>query len=188
MTAATGIDLDALFLDDGSHVRRDDGVCLMEAVAWWAGRDHTDAPPCVSVVLRTFGIRLNDALPDERRQGLKSLIPALVGTADDGLDEARSYMALDWLVRTYTPAWLDLAGLGAEAQALRGLRRIVDLVAATDIGPVVRSARSAARSVARSAAPSAAWSAAWSAAAGYAAADATTAAWAAWSADRKSVV
>ncbi|MGH9252728.1 MAG: hypothetical protein ACRD0W_24910, partial [Acidimicrobiales bacterium] len=117
----TTLDLDTLHLDEGAHGTREQGVCLMEAVAWYAGRDHSDAPQCVSPVLRGFGIHLNDVLPDERRQTLRLLIPALVGTAGDGLDKARSYMALDWLIRIWTPAWLDLAGLFDDAAALRGL-------------------------------------------------------------------
>src|SRR2546430_1512329 len=107
------IDLATLILDKGAHDTRDDGVCLMEAVALFADEAHTDSPRCVSPVLTTFGVRLNDVLPDGKRQLLKPLIPELVGTADDGLDETRSYMALDWLVRTWTPAWLELAGLTA---------------------------------------------------------------------------
>lgn len=158
MTAPT-LNLDTLHLDKGAHDSRETGVCIMEAVAWYAGRDHSDAPPCVSPALRTFGTNLNDVLPDDRRQLLRPLIPVLVGTAGDGLDEARSYMALDWLIRTYTPAWLDLAGLTAEATALRDLRRIVDLVAAQQAGPVVRQAQTKA-AAAGAAARAAAWAAA----------------------------
>ena len=77
------------------------------------------------------------------RQELKRFLPQpgqpspLAGTRDDGLDETRGYLALDWLVRTHTPAWLDLAGLGAEARSLRDLSRIVDMAAAQTAGPVV---------------------------------------------------
>lgn len=149
------LNLDTLTLGTGAHDNREDGVCLLEAVAWYAGKSHSDAPPCVSPVLRAFGTRLNDALPGDRQQTLKPLIPRLVGTTGDGQDKARSYMALDWLIRTYTPAWLDLAGLSAEAQALRDLRCIVDMVAAEAAGPVVRAGRENAR-----AAGDAAWDAA----------------------------
>jgi hypothetical protein len=165
------LDLATLHLDQGEHDTREEGVCLLEAVAWYAGEDHSDMPVCVSPVLRTFGTRLNDVLSDERRQELRPLIPRLVGTASDGLDEVRSYMALDWLVRTYTPAWLDLAGLTAEASALRDLRRIVDMTAATAAGPAVREAQAkaaaagaAAGAAARAAAGAAAGAAAWAAA------------------------
>src|SRR3990172_987752 len=113
------INLDNLTLDQGSHTSREDGVCLMEAVAWLAGEPHTDQPRCVSPVLASMGQRLNDLLPEDKRQRLVPLVSALVGTRGDGLDEQRGYLALDWLIRTYTPAWLDLAGLRVEATALR---------------------------------------------------------------------
>ena len=74
--------------------------------------EHTDAcPPGVSRVLHSFGIALNDLLPDDRRQELVRYLPngtsPLAGT-DDGRDEARGYLALDWLIRTYLPTWLAL--------------------------------------------------------------------------------
>lgn len=113
----------------------------MEVVAWLAGEGHTDAPDCASPVLRSFTISLNDQWDQQQRQKLIPFLPRMVGTNGDGQDETRSYLALDWLIRTYTPAWLDLAGLTAEAQELRDLRRIVDLVAAQQAGPVVRAAQ-----------------------------------------------
>ena len=138
------IDLDSITLAKGGHGSRASGVCLLEAVAWWADEAHTDHPECVSPILGQYGRSLNDTLPTGKRQELKPLIPLLPGTADDGLDEQRGYLALDWLIRTYTPAWLDLAGLTAEAAALRDLRRIADLAAAEAAGPVVHAGREAA--------------------------------------------
>ena len=140
---------ETITLYKGNHTSEEcaDGKrCLFEWFNWLIRQRNTDAcPPGVSPVLHTFGMRLNDALPDGKRQELIFALPngtsPLAGTADDGLDEARSYMALDWLIRTYTPAWLDLAGLTAEAAGLRELRRIVDLVAAQSAGPAVRQAR-----------------------------------------------
>src|SRR5258708_25926941 len=95
-------------------------MCLMEAAAWLAGRDHSDRPPCVSPVLGAFGRPLNDVLPDEPRQQLRQYLRPMLGTAGDGKDETRSYLALDWLIRAWLPAWLDLAGLAADAAAVRG--------------------------------------------------------------------
>jgi hypothetical protein len=164
--------------------------CLFEWYNWITRRAHTDScPPGVSPVLHVFGMRLNDALPDDRRQQLVRFLPngedRFAGTADDGKDEVRSYMALDWLIRTYTPAFLDLA-VPESAAALRDLRRIVDLVAAQSAGPVVRAASSkaaaagdAAWDAAWDAAGDAAWDAAWDAAGDAARAAAWDAAWAA---------
>ena len=169
-------------LTRGAHETRAAGVCLLEAAAWFAGKSHTDHPACVSPVLAAYGRSLNDALPDDSRQLLVPFVPLMPGTAGDGLDEARGYLALDWLIRVHTPAWLDLAGLADEARALRDLSRITDLAAAQAARPVVLTARNkatAARDAAGAAAGAAAWAAA-GAAAGDAAWDAAgDAAWAA---------
>lgn len=44
------LDLDTIVLDKGTHDTRANGVCVMEAVAWYAGEDHSDAPACVSAL------------------------------------------------------------------------------------------------------------------------------------------
>jgi hypothetical protein len=186
------IDIDTITLTEGLHESRTEGVCLLEAVAWFAGEPHTDHPACVSPVLGGYGRSLNDVLPAGKRQHLKPYIPQLPGTAGDGLDEQRGYLALDWLIRTYTPAFLDLAGLTEEAAALRDLRRIADRVAAQQAGPVVRQAKAkasaawaAAGDAAGDAAGAAAGAAAWDAARDAAGAAARDAAWdAAWDAAR----
>ncbi len=157
--------LDELTLDDGAHHDATPGQwCLMEATAYLAGEPWSDHPACVSPVLGAYGRGLNDAWDDVQRQLLVPFIPRLLGTADDGQDEARSYLALDWLLRTYTPAWLDLAGHMAEAAALREHRRIVDMAEVRSIEPAAQAAQAAAWRAAWSAAESAAWSAAGSAA------------------------
>ncbi|MDL5159473.1 hypothetical protein [Actinomycetospora termitidis] len=171
-----------LTLAKGGHDDPQDGLCLLEAVAYVAGLPHSDHPACTSIVLGTFGRSLNDVLPDDLRQELRPLIPQLIGTAGDGLDERRSLMALDWLIRTYLPAWLQLAHLDEQARAVRELAQIVDLETAQAAGPVVRAAREksaaawdAAGAAARDAAGAAAWDAAGvaaGAAAGAAAGDA----------------
>jgi hypothetical protein len=43
------------------------------------------------------------------------------------LTVAEGLAALDWLVRTCTPTWLDAAGLGEDAQILRSLPPLVDM-------------------------------------------------------------
>ena len=186
--------LDTITLAEGAHDDFESGHCAMEVVAWLAGLGHTDCPECASPVLRDFTINLNDQWGHEQRQKLIPLLPRMVGTAGDGQDEARSYLALDWLIRTFTPAWLDLAGLTTEATELRSLRRIVDMATAESAGPVVLSVRAraaaagdaawaAARGAARGAAGAAAWAAAGDAARDAARDAAGAAAWgAAWDA------
>jgi hypothetical protein len=149
------IDLDTLHLDTGSHRSPTHGLCLLEAVAFVAGEPHSAHPACVSPILGEFGRQLNDRLDDDRRQDLKPLITRLPGTAGDGLDETRGYLALDWLVRVYTPAWLDLAGVAEPAAGLRAVARIADMASAGAAAPAVRAASDESH---------AAWDAAWAAA------------------------
>ena len=184
--------LDTITLDSGNHCNFSEGHCAMEVVAWLAGLGHTDAPECASPVLRDFTVGLNDRWDTVQRQTLKPFLPRMVGTAGDGQDEARAYLALDWLVRTYAPEWLDVAGLTERARDLRDLPRIVDPASAQSAVPVAHAARqdaAAAWDAAWDAARAAAWDAAWDAAraaARDAAGDAArAAAWdAAWDAAR----
>jgi hypothetical protein len=148
------LDLDTLTLEEGGHPP-DDGLCLMEAVARIAGEPHTDTPTCTSPILGAFGRSLNDTLPDAKRQLLKPLIPKLIGTASDNLDQVRGLMAADWIIRTYTPTWLRLAGLEEQAIALETLPRQVSWDDAEAAVPVVQEVRKKAY---------AAWAAAWAAA------------------------
>ena len=110
----------------GTHPTPEDGRCAMEWVSYVAGEPHSDQPVCVSPVLRAFCTTLNDSLGDAPRQRLRPYLARTIGTARDGLDEARSWMALDWLIRTYAPRWLMEAGLIESAQRLAALPAVVD--------------------------------------------------------------
>ncbi len=174
----------------GTHATPQDGRCAMEWVSYLAGEEHTDDPACVSPVLRAFCTTLNDSLEDAPRQRLRPYLARTIGTADDGLDETRSWLALDWLIRVYAPKWLTVAGLTESAQRLGSLPAVVDArsleTALVALGVARRDAR-AAWSAARGAARAAAWTP-W--AAGRAAA--REAAWssagaAAWAAARVAV-
>src|SRR5688572_3642961 len=94
-----------IVLKHGAH-QPDGEMCLLEAVAYVAGEPWSDHPECVSEVLGTFGRAWNDALPDDatRTRLLGPFITRLVGTrASADVEERRAWMALDWLVRTFTP-------------------------------------------------------------------------------------
>jgi hypothetical protein len=165
-------------------------MCAMEAVAFVAGEAHTDTPACACPVIAAFMRRWNDGLPDDARRDLylKRFIPRLVGSLGPlVVAERRSYLALDWLIRVYTPAWLDLVeATKPYASALRALGEIVDMASAEAAGPVVRAAGAAARAAAAEAAWDAAaeaawdaaWAAAWAAAGDAAGTAARAAAWA----------
>ena len=176
-------------LSDGAHDEASGEMCVMEAVAFIAGEPWSDSPQCASPVIAEFMRSWNDALPDDERDALlRPLIPHLIGTrADDATEHRRALMAADWLVRVNTPAWLRLAGLTAQADALTSLPEITDMTQVPSIRPTIEAARldadaarAAARAAARDAARAAVWAAVWAAA--WAAAGA-----AAWAAARDAV-
>ena len=135
------INLDTLTLKSGGHDNFAEGSCLLEAVSYIAGEPWSDHPACVSPVLGAYGRRLNDRLNNEDRQKLKPFIPRLIGTAGDGQDEARGYLAADWAIRVVTPRWLDAAGLTVPAAELRALQPIVDAQTAEAAEEPARQAR-----------------------------------------------
>ncbi|OYV95157.1 MAG: hypothetical protein B7Z68_07320, partial [Acidobacteria bacterium 21-70-11] len=116
----------------------------MEAVAYVAGEPWSDAPQCACPVITAFLVSWNDSLPSdpERDRLLKPLIPRIVGTrSTPAVKERRRYMALDWMIRVYTPKWLDLIPtLGENAAALRDLDGIVDMAGAIAAGVSVQLA------------------------------------------------
>ncbi len=151
----------------GTHATPDEGRCAMEWVSYLAGEPHSDDPSCVSPVLRAYCITLNDNLEDAPRQLLRPYLARTIGTADDGLDTARSWMAMDWLIRSYAPAWLSAANLTTSAEQLAALAAVSDATQLPEALLALRTARRDAR-------------AAWSAALG----PARPAAWTPWAAGR----
>ena len=166
------INLSELTLQRGSHSNSDEGMCIMEAVAYIAGEPFSDHPACACPVISAFLRSYNDSASNEVRQTLKRFIPRLVGTkSTPEIEERRSLVAADWMVRVHAPAWLRLAGLTAHAEALASLPEITSTAQVPSIrGPIeaarrdAAAARAAARDAARDAAGAAAWDAAWAAA------------------------
>jgi hypothetical protein len=177
-------------LDSGGHSSIESGMCIMEAVSYVAGEEWSDTPECACPVIGAFLRNWNDSLPnDERTDLLRDLIPLLVGTrSTPEVEQRRATMAADWLIRTHAPAWLRLAKLDAQADALARLPEITDFAQCPGLMrtlEVVRKDSAAAGAAAWDAARAAAWDAAWDAA-GAAAWDAARAAAgaAAWDAAR----
>jgi hypothetical protein len=117
----------------GPHETREDGLCLMEAVAYLAGEPHTDAPACACPVLTKYAVRLNDAMgigPDGdalRARYLHDLAPMLVGSrSTPDVEEARAYVLADHAVRVFAPLALESAGLHGQAKRLRTLGAVID--------------------------------------------------------------
>ncbi len=128
----------------GNHAGPEKGGCLLEWAALFADEAWSDHPDSVSPVIGAFGRRWNDDLDDDDRQRLLRFIPKpeRYGPVEDGGwgsgplitgtntgaadDERRAWMATDWMVRTYLPAWLRLAKLEDQAVAVESLPELVD--------------------------------------------------------------
>jgi hypothetical protein len=131
----------------GTHTHPSQGRSAMEWVNYLAGEPHSNEPDRVSPVLRAFCRTLNDAMEDESRQRLLPYLERTIGTADDGLDETRSWMALDWLIRVYAPTWLHAAGLPHSATRLTTLSPVIGMpdlkIAIVALGRTRRESRAA---------------------------------------------
>ena len=110
----------------GTHATPEEGRCAMEWVSYIAGEPHSDEPACVSPAVRAFCTTFNDSLDHVPRQRLRPYLARTIGTAGDGFDEMRAWLAIDWLVRTYTPTWLRASGLGDAAAQLYALAPVRD--------------------------------------------------------------
>ena len=103
--------------------------CMMEVAAWMAGEAWSDDPANVSPVIAQLCKALNDTFTDTERQDLKTYLAVapdgVIDTVSPGADETtRKYLSTNWLIRTYLPSWLDIAGLTDEADVLQALPAI----------------------------------------------------------------
>jgi hypothetical protein len=135
----------------GTHATPDEGRCAMEWVSYIAGEPHSDEPACVSPAVRAFCATLNDSLEADPRQRLRPYLARTIGTASDGLDEMRAWLAMDWVIRTYTPTWLAAAGHDGPATRLRTLDPVLTVRALHGALQPLASARHVARTAWREA-------------------------------------
>jgi hypothetical protein len=153
------LDLETLKLERGSHGRRSDGVCVMEAVAWLAGEEHTDAPLCACPVITRFAQGLNDRMGERtalRTELLLPLVPRIVGTRSTrAVEIKRTYKLADWAVRYAAAQALRFAKLPEVAARLEGLPEVVDRQSAEAASQEAREARRHAAYAAAAAAASA---------------------------------
>lgn len=118
----TEYDWKSFSFGSGKHSSRDEGMCVMEAVAYIAGEEHSDHPQCVCPVLSKFCRSWNDGLLSdaERNKWLGPFVWRLPGTFSPEHEELRRQMMVDWLCREVLPRTLDLVPtLNLHAEAVR---------------------------------------------------------------------
>lgn len=133
----TSFDPLTITLGRGRHLSPDAGVCLLEAVARFAGESHSSHPACTCPVLAAYGRALNDRLMDEERQLLRPLIPQLVGTRSTPAVEAARCAVLVHDVFKHFAARRDAA--------VAALRKVgwKDMAARVEAVPAITDADSA---------------------------------------------
>jgi hypothetical protein len=171
----------AYVLTYGKHATREQGMCLLEAVAYIAGEPHNDTPECACGVLAAYGRSLNDVMGEGpegdalRDRYLGDIAPLLVGTrSTPEVERRRAYLLADRAVRVIAPMALEAVDLHDHAATLRALAPVTDAAtaraayAAATVGcAAARAAAYAAARAARAAGAAAAYAA--GAAAAYAA-------------------
>lgn len=131
-------DLSAIRLSAGIHADRADGVCLLEAVAWWAGEPHTSRPKCVCPVLSHLCEELNDAMPDDDRSRLIELIPLLARSRSDvEVEWQRAFLLADYALRDGHALTLEYYGYEDQALELLELAPITDHTTAEAVAAVL---------------------------------------------------
>ena len=129
-------------LTKGNHKNPEEGMCVMEAVAYFANEGHTDHPKCACPVLTNYMIKLNDSMDDINRQKLKPYILKLAGT-NDGKDLERSKVLAWASITKFAPAALRIAGFKEYAKKLENTP-YYDFDAASDAARVAADASYAA--------------------------------------------
>ena len=132
-----------LFLKRGCHESPDEGMCLMESVAYVAGEEHSDRPKCSSPILAAIGRGLNDRFDDDERQLLAPLIHRLVGSrANPEIERKRAYAMADTAIREIAPMGLDAVKWTDLADRMRAIAPIVDMSSAQAALAICREIRS----------------------------------------------
>ena len=128
----TTTDLDAIFLDHGSHKNAEAGTCLVEAWSVYAGLPFGDqAQDGLEETTAAYARALNDVMPAGARQRLRRFIP-LLGTCERGVSPVeRGYLCADYAVRVFAVAALNAAGLAGQGEKLAGLPAAAEAAAAS---------------------------------------------------------
>lgn len=139
----------------GEHNSREEGMCIMEAVAYVAGEPHSDRPECACPVISMFMRTWNDGLEtgEDRSRLLSQFVFRLPGTkSTPEIELRRGEMCLDWLVRETAIAMYKTANLRREADSLYRLPEVTVATIPT-VMPILTAASAAAKRIASNSVP-----------------------------------
>lgn len=99
-------------LSTGKHSLPQQGMCLMECVAFIAGEPHSDAPQCASPVVAELARVINDSAFDEGRQMLlRRILQIATSRGTPEQEHARFGRLTDFVVREHLVALFNDASL-----------------------------------------------------------------------------
>ena len=132
-------------LTRNSHRTPDDGMCVMEAVAYCVGEKFSDFPTCTPREVSRLAQRINDGYWDSdeaRTDALSPLIPMLASCErSDGSSQIRAFMCAD-RGRLWAADAVELRGFSDHAETIRAIPTIVDHETAVAARTTIRGVRS----------------------------------------------
>ena len=167
--------LDGVILQSGGHKTPDQGMCVMEAMAYVMNGDtpFSDDPPCMRQMRhrRRWCMVGNDRMQEAQRQRFIPLIPRVMQPCDAEKANREIRILVLAAVREFVPMALEAAG---QIEIAKELRALPDTASYKELEQMARKAQRAANAYAAYAA---------AATAAYAADAADAAAYAAYAAD-----
>jgi hypothetical protein len=152
MKKAKKLNIKSLVLKSGAHSSVKEGLCVMEAVAYFAGEKHSDRPECACPVLTKFMINTNDRMNADERALLKPYIKKLIGTRD-GKSQKRAELLARAAVAEITPYALRLTKIDCLIAHAEKLEKFKDGTGTfTDMSKACKEAKSDANAYANAAA------------------------------------
>jgi hypothetical protein len=142
MKKAKKLNIKSLVLKSGAHSSVKEGLCVMEAVAYFAGEKHSDRPECACPVLTKFMINTNDRMNADERALLKPYIKKLIGTRD-GKSQKRAELLARAAVAEITPYALRLTKIDCLIAHAEKLEKFKDGTGTfTDMSKACKEAKS----------------------------------------------
>jgi hypothetical protein len=130
----------SIWLSTGFHARPDDGLNLLECVAYVAGLEHSSYPdsacPVISEVARLIAERADER---DRQVLVHYILPLSCSAASYQVMFQRLYYLVDFTLRQLAPAVLYYKGQPALAEAMAALPLIRDVASAEAARPLLRS-------------------------------------------------
>lgn len=128
-TARTAIR--GIWLSTGFHETREDGMNILECVAYICGHEHSSYPPSACPVISEVVRTIADRASEEDRQTLAQyILPIAFSVASDSVAYKRLFYCVDFVVRQLAPAALTYFGRVSDAMALQTLDDIKDIESA----------------------------------------------------------